>query len=248
MQNIIFGIHSIKGLLDSSQKNNIIEVLISLNANKRIQAIIEELKKQNVTINYVSNEKLDTITNNGNHQGIVAIIKEKNVNINNLKDILNTLNKLQSSLILILDGITDTHNLGAIIRTAYAFNVDAIILPKDNSANINNPIVAKASSGAIFNIPIIKVVNISQAISELKNDDFWIAATTLNKDAINLDEFKYKGKLAWVVGSEDKGIRRLILENCDYYVKIPINDKIQSLNVAVATGIILSYSKIILKN
>lgn len=248
MQNIIFGIHSIQGFLDSSSKNTIIEVLISDNKNKRIIRLIEQFKKQNITINHVSSDKLDTITNKANHQGIVALIKEENVNISTLEDILHKLNDRSSSLVVILDGITDTHNLGAIIRTAFAFNVDAIILPKDNCANINNPIVAKTSSGAIFNIAIAKVTNITQAINELKNNHYWIAAATLNKESIDLNNFNHKGRLAWVIGSEDKGIRRLVLENCDYYVKIPINDKIQSLNVAVATGIILSHSRIILNN
>ncbi|MBP9742361.1 MAG: RNA methyltransferase, partial [Burkholderiales bacterium] len=133
-------------------------------------------------------------------------------------------------------------NLGAIIRTAECFGVDAIILPKNNSANINNAIVAKVSSGAINNLAIITVNNLAQAMEELKDHGFWIAGTGLAKDAINLFEFKFDGKLAWVMGNEGSGMRRLVQEHCDYVVTIPLLGNTQSLNVAVATGIVLAYA------
>ncbi|HMT02493.1 MAG TPA: 23S rRNA (guanosine(2251)-2'-O)-methyltransferase RlmB [Burkholderiales bacterium] len=139
--------------------------------------------------------------------------------------------------------MTDPQNLGAIIRTADCFNVDAIILPKNNSANVDNAIVSKTSSGAINFIPIITVNNISQTIENLKKNDFWIAGTSLSPNSINLFNFKPQSKLVWVMGSESTGMRRLTTESCDYLVTIPTSGTTQSLNVSVATGIVLAYTR-----
>jgi predicted rRNA methylase len=159
-----------------------------------------------------------------------------------IKQLLKSIANKAHSTLLILDGITDPHNLGAIIRSAECFGVDAIIIPKNNSANPDNPVVAKTSSGAVFNLPVIVVNNISRCIDSLKQHEFWVAGTALNDSAVNLFEFTPPPKIAWVLGNEGKGLRRLVQENCDYIIKIPLIGKTQSLNVSVACGIALAYT------
>jgi 23S rRNA (guanosine2251-2'-O)-methyltransferase len=121
--------------------------------------------------------------------------------------------------------------------------VYAIIVPKNNSANIDNPLVAKASSGAVNTTTVITVNNLSQAIDQLKQHDFWIAGTALSPNATNLFDFKCNKKIAWVLGNEGSGMRRLVSENCDYLVTIPMQGVTGSLNVSVAAGVVLAYTR-----
>ena len=252
-ENHIYGFHSINAYLEQNSTN--VEVIYidqkrKDRKDKRISELISNAQKHQVFIKPVAYEELDKLCNNQQHQGVVAKITNiinLNNKINTLNDILHRTQDKKDATILILDGITDPHNLGAIIRTADCFGVDAIILPQNNSANINNAVVAKTSSGAIQHVPIITVTNLSRTIQTLKQHDFWIFGTSLTTDSISLTDFTHKGKTVWVMGNEGTGLRRLVTENCDYLVTIPMYGNTQSLNVSVATGVILSYTKFIKK-
>lgn len=244
MSNLIYGFHSVIGFI----KNNVqyIDVMyIDQNRkDKRQNECLVLIKQYNVPFEFVNNERLNSLVGTVNHQGIVARIKMQKKIMPNLDLLLEGFRDKKNALILILDGITDTHNLGAIIRTADCFGVDMIIVPKDNAANADNPVVAKVSSGAVNNIPIITVNNLNRTIELLKNHEFWIAGTSLTNTSVELFDFRADGRIAWVMGSEDHGIRRLVAKNCDYLVTIPMFGKTQSLNVSVATGVILSYTRL----
>lgn len=243
MNNLVYGFHSVSPLI--WQNPDAIEVIYldGKRQDKRSQDLLSAAKDAGVVVEMVSGSKLDRISATNKHQGVVAVLIEqvskKDLNI---KSVLNDLQDKNSSIIVVLDGITDPHNLGAIIRSCDCFGVDAIILPKDNSASIN-PTVAKVSSGAINNVPVVVVNNLSRTLEEIKEFGYWIAGTTLADSSVNLFDFKPDNKIVWVMGSEGDGIRRLVAENCDHLVSIPMYGNTQSLNVSVATGVVLSYTR-----
>jgi 23S rRNA (guanosine2251-2'-O)-methyltransferase len=235
---IIYGFHAIYNYLLNND-NSFIDKLYLSNTrdDNRTNQIIDLCNEKN--IHYICQEQkfLNNICDK-NHQGFILSIK--NIYINRMK--INELDKSKSdSLVVVLDGITDPHNLGAILRSAECFGVDAVILPKDNSANVENEIVAKVSCGAVYHIPIIEVTNLSRAIDELKDTDYWVYGTALSDNSKSMYDVEYNGRIAVVVGNEGKGIRRIVKNSCDYLIKIPILGETQSLNVSVATGIILSH-------
>lgn len=248
MKNLLYGFHNIIALLKSNPETIELIYLDEKRKDKRQQDLVIFAKNSGIKVELISSLKLDQlISGQQNHQGAIArILNSKNPAITLEEALKNVANK-EDSLILILDGITDPQNLGAIVRTADCFGVDCIIIPKDNSAPIENSIVAKASSGAIHNIPVITVNNLTRAIDKLKDNHFWIAGTSLANKSTNLFEFKSTGKIAVVMGNEGSGIRRLVMENCDYLVTIPMSGQTQSLNVSVATGIVLAYIKFMQK-
>ncbi len=238
MSKIIYGFHSVSNYIKTTP-NLVEEVYIDNNRQDKRQQELSNLANEcNIKLVSKTVNELNTLVKSKIHQGVVAKVKPPTkMTLNEVISGLNT-----TAQILILDGITDPQNLGAIIRTAECFGVDAIILPKDNSANIDNLSVAKTSSGAVNNVPVVTVNNLSQAMDTLKEHEFWIAGTCLDKKSVNLFEFKFQGKIAWVMGSEGSGIRRLVMENCDYLVTIPLKGTTQSLNVSVATGVVLAYA------
>lgn len=239
---IIFGFHSVTSYINSyvTAINKI--YVANTRHDKRIGDILKLCKEHAIEIVSVETKILDKLASGNKHQGIVAEVTKTNKHQEySLTSVLELTADKSNSIILILDGITDPHNLGAIIRTAECFAVDAVILPKDNSANTSNTVVTKTSSGAINNIPVITVTNINQTIDKLKEYQYWISGTTLAHNSKSLFTSDFQGKSAIVMGSEERGIRKLVQENCDFLITIPMFGKTQSLNVSVATGIILSH-------
>lgn len=168
--------------------------------------------------------------------GIVAEINE--YKYATLEQVLNkTSKKPEGGVLMILDGLEDPHNLGAILRSADATGADAIIIPKNRSVSLNQT-VAKVSTGAIEYVDVVQVTNLTQTIQELKKQGYWVVGLELD-GSIYYDEQDYKGNIAIVVGSEGKGISRLVKENCDVLVKIPMYGKVNSLNASVSAGLIL---------
>ncbi|MBN3534468.1 23S rRNA (guanosine(2251)-2'-O)-methyltransferase RlmB [Mycoplasma procyoni] len=167
-----------------------------------------------------------------NHQGFIAEIK--NIDFFDL----NTIFKDRPEKILILDHIQDPHNFGAIIRTANAAGVNHIIIPKDRAVDIT-PTVLKVSSGGFINMKFIKVSSISAAITKMKKEGIWIYGTTLNDNSQSIHEATFNYPLAIVMGSESKGISKSVENLCDVNIYIPMKGSVQSLNVSVATGIVL---------
>lgn len=191
--------------------------------------LILELKKRNININYLEKNQLDKLVK-GLHQGII-------VSVANYKyaDIDTFIND-DNSLVVILDHLEDPHNFGAIIRTCEAAGVNGIIVPKNRSVEVN-PTVAKVSVGALERMKIAQVTNLSQTISYLKKQGFWIVGTDMK--GTSYDEIDYKGKTAIIIGNEGNGMSRVIRENCDFIATIPMIGKINSLNASVSAGIII---------
>lgn len=200
-----------------------------------IEAIRVAAKKKGIKVNQVPFEKFRLITQNKIAQGVAASKSEQK--FYDLYDIINESKKSQYPLLLILDSIQDTHNVGAILRSADCSGVDGILITKHNSAPINETVV-KTSAGASEHVKITMVNNLAQTIDELKQKGFWIVGSYL-EGAKNYTKVDYKIPIALIVGNEEKGIRKLTADKCDHLVRIPMRGKIQSLNVSVATGILL---------
>ncbi len=201
-----------------------------------INKIIALAKEKKVIINEVSKAKLNQMSQTENNQGVIAIVPP--FNYCEIEDILDLAKKRdEKPFILILDGIEDPHNLGSIIRTAETAGVHGIIIPKRRAANVNST-VAKVSAGAVEYMKIARVNNINDAINTLKENDVWICGTDMDTDKYYYDE-DFTGGIGIVIGSEGYGISRLVKENCDFLVKIPMKGKITSLNASVSAGIVM---------
>ncbi len=224
-------------------------VLEALNSGKEIErviiaygqkgGIIESIriaaKKKRVKLTQLSPHKFKEYEKDGNTQGVVALTS--NYKYYSLNEIVESSKKLQYPFLLLLDSIQDTHNLGAILRTAESACVDGVIITERNSASINET-VEKTSAGAVSHVKIVQVSNLRNTMQAIKNAGFWIVGTSLEAEK-EYDTVDYKMPTAIIVGNEEKGIRKLIAEECDFLVKIPMLGKIQSLNVSVSAGIML---------
>ncbi len=228
--NLIFGRNPVKEALRS---NRVLKVFIVSNFNdKEINLLLQEKKPY---IKVVSNAELDSKTN-GVHQGIMAEIKP--YEYLDLDEIIRRSRKVEVPIIVILDGINDTHNLGAILRSCDVFNVTGVIIPKHNQVPLNAT-VAKSSAGAINFVPVSQVSSLNQTIQKLKDNGFWVVSTD-GSAKIDYTQIKYDFPVALVIGSEGKGVSSLIIKNSDYVVKIPQYGHVNSLNASVAAGILLS--------
>jgi 23S rRNA (guanosine2251-2'-O)-methyltransferase len=230
----IYGKNAISEALNSVTINKLY-VDKSLPFDKYNQKIIDEAKRKNVKIYFESKNVLTQKCGSTKHQGFVAEVTE--FVYSKTEDILtNAENKNEPPFILILDGITDPQNLGAIIRSAECFGVHGIIIQKDRACAINET-VYKTSAGAINNMLIARVVNLNREIEYLKKKNVWIYGVELGGE--NIFKTKLDGSLALVIGSEGKGLRQLVKENCDFVITIPMKGAINSLNASVATGVAL---------
>lgn len=201
-----------------------------------ISKILTLAKEKNILVKYVDKAALNKISENGRHQGIIAEAMEyeyKEVN-----DLLNyAKEKGQKPFIIILDEITDVHNLGAIIRTAECLGAHGIIIPKRRAAQVSG-IVAKSSAGAVEYLPIARVTNINNTLEELKHKGLWIYGADMDADKYIYEE-KYDVPVGLVIGSEGAGISRLVKEKCDTLIKIPMSGNVNSLNASCAASIII---------
>ena len=231
MNEIIFGKRSVFEALENDiQIDKVFMDKKSLHMDNIKRIIIEK----KIKISFVPIEKLNNLTRK-NHQGIVATISP--VKTFNLRDLEDAIDNKQSNF-LILDNITDTKNFGAIVRSSECLGVNGIIISKTGSSPINGDTI-KSSSGAIFNLPIYKLDHIKDAIFLLKEKNVEIIAAD-EKSENSFFNFKFKKKIAIIMGSEGKGISKSVLQLCDKTIKIPMKGKIKSLNVSVACGIILA--------
>lgn len=228
----IFGKNTIDSFINS---NCIIEVFIANNFSD--EKILKKLRQSNIKISIKDKTFLDKIAQGSKHQGIIASIKK--FEYSNVSEIIQIGKRKKHPFIVVLDGIEDPHNVGAIIRTCEAFSVDGIILSKHNSCPLNAT-VAKVSTGAIANIKIAQVTNLTQTLKELKKAGYWIyAAEAFNSQPY--ESVSYDNPVVLVVGSEGFGISRLVKEQADFNVAIKMSGKVNSLNVSVATAILVSY-------
>ena len=201
-----------------------------------IHKIIALAKERKVVINKVDKYKLDRMSQTENHQGVIAIVPPyEYCDVDDILELAKSKN--EKAFILILDGIEDPHNLGSIIRTAETAGVHGIIIPKRRAAAVNST-VSKVSAGAVEHMKIARVNNINETIKYLKENDIWVCGTDMNTDTYYYEQ-DYKMPIAIVIGSEGFGMSRLVKENCDFLVKIPMKGKITSLNASVSAGIVM---------
>ncbi len=236
----IYGFHAVTARIKQNAPTVSCVWLNKSRLDKRMQQLIDILKHHKIKHAFCSVEELHKMVENDvSHQGVVAEVEyiKLDTDIDSILDKID--NNNQKAHILILDGITDPHNLGACFRVADASGVHAIIAAKDNSAPINAA-VAKASSGAAENIPYITVTNLARTITHLQERGIWIIGTS-DKADYNLYDKKLdlNMPLAWVMGSEGKGMRQNITQKCDFLISIPMHGIVSSLNISVAAGICL---------
>ena len=231
----IEGRNSVLELLESERDIN--KILIAKGERHgSINKIITIAKQRKIVIAEVERQKLNTISETNNHQGVIAIVPP--FNYVEVEDILNEAkSKNEDPFILILDGIEDPHNLGSIIRTAETAGVHGVIIPKRRAASVNAT-VSKSSAGAVEHVKIARVNNINETIKYLKEEGLWICGTDGDAKDYYYNQ-NLKGPIAIVIGSEGFGMSRLVKENCDFLVKIPMKGKITSLNASVSAGIVI---------
>ena len=236
----IFGFHSIESIL-KSKPELVLNVLIqNERKDKRINELINTLSSQKISYSFADKVFLDKISKGELHQGVISSVIPPSI-LNEESFIQSITRFNQNSLILILDSIQDPRNLGACLRSANAAGVSHVIINKDGSAPINS-LVHRTSAGAINNLQIFHVTNLSRTIQQIKKRDIWVVGLDGNMES-SIYNVNLTGPIAIVVGSEGKGIRSLIKKNCDQIVSIPMSGNIESLNVSVATAIALFESK-----
>ena len=227
---LIFGRNPVKEAL---RANRVTKVFIANGfSDKEINLLLQEKKPY---IKVVSNGELDSSCQ-GVHQGIMAEIKP--YEYLDLDEIIRRSRKVEVPIIVILDGINDTHNLGAILRSCDVFNVTGVLIPKHNQVPLNAT-VAKSSAGAINFVPVAQISSINQTIQKLKDNGFWIVSTD-GSAKLDYNQITYDFPVALVIGSEGKGVSQLVIKNSDYVVKIPQYGHVNSLNASVAAGILLA--------
>lgn len=230
MEDIIFGRAPVLEALKNSHPIDKI-IIKSGPYAKSLIPVIDEAKKRNIVIQQADGARLDRMANGENHQGVIAMISAYSyVSVNDI------ISGKDNAFVIICDKITDPHNLGAIIRTANCVGADGVIIPKRDSAGVNS-VVMKTSAGAVEYTPVAKVTNLASTIDELKERGFWITAADM--DGQSMYDIDFKGKIAIVVGSEGKGISRLVREKCDFIAQIPMYGEINSLNASVAAAVLM---------
>ena len=224
MSNYIYGYNTFK----EAVKNNRISIAYTLNDQK----ILNDLNKYHVNYKIVEKKYLDKLSNNGNHNGIVCLMKSEYKQAK-LEDMI----KKENGLIIVLDGLKDPHNLGAIMRTCDIAGADGIIYKSHDSVKVNDT-VAKVSCGAIEYVKYLEVTNITSTLKKLKENGYWVIGTDVN-NATPYNKQDYNMNVALVIGSEEKGISPLVKKECDFMVNIPNNGHIDSLNASVATAVLI---------
>ena len=205
------------------------------NVEGTLKKIVAKAKDCGIVVQEVAKQKLDELSQTKNHQGVMAMVSAHDYA--EVEDILALAQKRgEPPFIVILDNITDPHNLGAIIRTANSAGAHGVIIPKRRAVGIT-PVVAKASAGAVEYVPVARVTNIARTIDELKEKNIWVACADMDGEVYYKSNLK--GAMAIVIGSEGDGVSRLVKEKCDLVVKVPMYGEISSLNASVAASLLM---------
>jgi len=234
----VYGLHAVEALLKHSH-DSILELLVLQGRHdQRIEVLLERARRLGLRSKEVTRAELDELSGGAVHQGVLALCRE--LKLERSEGFLNELlgGLTHPPFLLVLDGVTDPHNLGACLRSAEAAGVDAVIVPKDKSALIT-PVVRKVACGAAESLPFIAVTNLARCLKHLQDEHrIWVQGAA-GEASQSLYQSDLKGPLALVLGSEGKGLRRLTREHCDNLFAIPMAGEVSSLNVSVATGICL---------
>ena len=232
---LIYGIHAISALLERQPERFLEAWVLKGREDERLLPLLNQLQRFGVSIQLVTRKTLDDKAEGAIHQGIIARIREGKKY--DEQDLWSVLDGVEQPLLLILDGVTDPHNLGACLRNADAAGVHALIVPRDKSVTLNGT-ARKVACGAAETVPFIQVTNLARTIRELQEHGIWVVGTAGEADH-DLYQSKLTGPLALVMGAEGSGMRRLTREHCDELISIPMAGAVSSLNVSVATGVCL---------
>lgn len=231
----IYGIHAVKAVLEKDPARFIEAFVLKGRQDDRLMPLLKQLTNFGVSIQQAGRKALDDKANGANHQGIIARVKPaKTLNENDLDEILD---QNEQPLFLVLDGVTDPHNLGACLRNADAAGVAAVIVPKDKSAPLTAT-VSKVACGAAETVPLVRVTNLARTMRAMQEKNVWFVGTA-GEATHDIYQSKLTGPLAIVMGAEGDGMRRLTRETCDDLIKIPMSGTVSSLNVSVASGVCL---------
>ncbi len=234
MSSFVYGLHAVKKMLQFSAQD-CEKLQVAESKNQRLLQVISLAKQKGVPIETQGRDALARLAQSDKHQGCVLQVGEHHQQAVSLKELLQGVTP--QTLLLILDGVQDPHNLGACLRSADAAGVDAVIIPKDRASGMT-PVVKKVAAGAAESVPLITVTNLARSLKEIKDAGIWLIGASGEAQRSLYDE-SFTGALGLVMGAEGEGIRRLTAEACDYLVKLPMKGQVESLNVSVATGICL---------
>jgi 23S rRNA (guanosine2251-2'-O)-methyltransferase len=229
----LFGFHAVIASLRQRPESIAAIYVDGSRHDARLRDLTSRAQAAGVDLHAVDAGRLAALAGPAPHQGVVAIVDAQRPHVT-IDDVLTDLS--EPPLLLALDGVTDPHNLGACLRNADAFGAHAVIVPKDRSVGLNAT-VAKAASGAAETVPLITVTNLARTLAELKKRDVWVLGADAGGES--LVDADLSGPIAWVLGAEGQGLRRLTREGCDRLVGIPLSGAVESLNVSVAAGICL---------
>lgn len=235
---ILFGFHAVQARLRFNPESVLEIYLLQGRQDPRAKDVIKTAERCGVRIIPADATRLDGMSGHGRHQGIAATIDAGKSYVA-IDDVLDNLE--EPPFLLILDGVQDPHNLGACLRVADAMGVHAVIAPKDKAVGLNAT-VSKVACGAAEVIPYVMVTNLARTLRDLKDRGIWIVGTAADGDT-DLFHFQHTGPIAWVLGAEGSGMRRLTREHCDSIVSIPMFGSVESLNVSVASGMCLAESR-----
>ncbi|MDN4503967.1 23S rRNA (guanosine(2251)-2'-O)-methyltransferase RlmB [Alteromonadaceae bacterium BrNp21-10] len=231
----LYGIHALDSLVQR-EPERLIELFVLKNRDDdKLNNIINQARRFGAGVQFCQRKTLDDKVEGGQHQGVVAKVKPGKQYSESDLDRLIEMNP--APFFLVLDGVTDPHNLGACLRTADAAGVHAVIVPKDKAAKLT-PVVRKVACGAAEVIPLIQVTNLARTLKEMQQAGVWIVGTAGEAEQ-DIYQSKLSGSIALVMGAEGKGMRRLTREHCDELIKLPMAGSVSSLNVSVATGVCL---------
>ena len=231
---IIYGIHAVTEALRARPQSISHIAIARERSDARLQKLIDSARAAGISLRFEPRTALDRMTKGAVHQGVIAAIAPKSYC--DLQDIINH-PRGTFAFILMLDGVEDPHNLGAIIRTADAAHADGIVIPERRSASVNAT-VTKASAGAAEHLPIAQVTNISRALEELKSQNIWTVGLD-ERGQQSYEQLDYKMHCALVLGAEGKGLHEHVRKSCDFLVSIPMFGRVPSLNVSVAAGVVM---------
>ncbi len=232
---LIYGIHAVSALLERQPERFLEAWVLKGRDDERLLPLLNQLQQCGVSIQLVTRKTLDDKAEGAIHQGIIARIREGKKY--DEQDLWALLEGIEQPFLLILDGVTDPHNLGACLRNADAAGVHALIVPRDKSVSLNGT-ARKVACGAAETVPFIQVTNLARTLRELQERGVWVVGTAGEADH-DLYQSKLTGPLALVMGAEGSGMRRLTRENCDELISMPTAGGVSSLNVSVATGVCL---------
>jgi 23S rRNA (guanosine2251-2'-O)-methyltransferase len=232
----VYGLHAVRALLERRPQAVRRVVLQAGRSDKRFQELVDLARAAGVLIENKTAAELDALSANGVHQGVVARV-EAAAPLDEDELLIRLDGAKRAPLVLVLDGVQDPHNLGACLRTADAAGADAVVVPRDRAVGLT-PVVRKVAAGAAETVALTQVTNLARYLRSLKDAGLWIVGTDGEAEALHYSA-DLKGPLAVVLGAEGTGMRRLTREHCDVVVRLPMLGAVESLNVSVATGIIL---------